>query len=614
MTSTTSCGITIDEVRISNFRLLENASVRLGSLTLLVGANNAGKTSFLEALYSAIGAGRRVLGKDDIHIKAGEADVPRTRRAIVDVRVRPTAPDGSMLDVFPAGSFWTNIWGTGIAQDDDFKDFLGIRMNLAWSQVYGEYRSERKFLKEWREFANWTEAEEKERVSAAQLEPLVLHYIDAQRDIEEDIKARGSFWRRLTDDLGLSPTEVAAAEALLSDLNQQIVGSSGVLQHLRSHLFEMSNVVTADGTQIEIAPVARRLRDLSKGIDVTVSSGGSQSFPLARHGMGTRSLASLLVFRAFASWKHAQAEKEGDLIHSVLALEEPEAHLHPQAQRALFAQVQAIPGQRIVSTHSPYFAGQAKLGQLRLFRRGADVSSVTEFDLSLLNSNDVRKLEYKVMLSRGDLLFARAVILFEGETEEEALPLWADEYWGATVHQLGYNCIGVGGGDYFPFIWLAQKLGIQWYVLSDGEALPLSTLNNCLNRAGLGNYSACKNVIVLPSGNDFEKQLVEDGYLPEIEIAFNAAHSKADYLTDYITDFHGKPRKKNVIRDYSGPYARHVAAVDALREQKTRMAVPVALATLAIPDVTRRIPPAVVTLFEAMVADGFVAQKAGGSP
>jgi putative ATP-dependent endonuclease of OLD family len=565
-------------------------------------------------MYAVIGAGRRTLGKEDIHIKAGEADVPRERRAVVDVRIRPVAADGTMLNVFPAGSFWTNIWGTGISPDEEFHDFLGVRMSLAWNAVYGEYRAERKFLKEWLDFANWLDAEEKERVSAAHLEPLVLHYMDAQRDIEDDIRARGSFWRRLTDDLGLSETEVEAAEALLSDLNQQIVGNSSVLQHLRAHLLEMSKVVTADGTQIEIAPVARRLRDLSKGVDVTVSSGGSQAFPLARHGMGTRSLASLLVFRAFASWKHTQAESEGDLIHSVLALEEPEAHLHPQAQRSLFAQVQAIPGQRIVSTHSPYFAGQAKLAQLRLFRRGAGVSSVTELDLSALNPNDIRKLEYKVMLSRGDLLFARAIILFEGETEEEALPIWVDEYWGCSVHQIGYNCIGVGGGDYFPFIWLARKLGIHWYVLSDGEAHPVSILNNCLTRAGLGDHSTCNNVIVLPNGNDFEKQLVEDGYLPEIEAAFNAMHSVADYLTDYIIELDGKPGKRSVTRNYSGSQGRHLAAVDALREQKTRMAVSVALATRAQPDVARRIPPTVMTLFKAMVADGFTVAKPASMP
>ncbi len=40
-------------------------------------------------------------------------------------------------------------------------------------------------------------------LDAAQIEPIALHYIDAKRDLEDDLRTRGSFWRRLTDDLGL---------------------------------------------------------------------------------------------------------------------------------------------------------------------------------------------------------------------------------------------------------------------------------------------------------------------------------------------------------------------------------------------------------------------------
>ena len=62
-------------------------------------------------------------------------------------------------------------------------------------------------------------------------------------------------------------------------------------------------------------------------------------------------------------------QEEHNSVHTFLALEEPEAHLHPHAQRALYGQVQAMPAQIVVSTHSPYFASQAGLEQLRLFRK-----------------------------------------------------------------------------------------------------------------------------------------------------------------------------------------------------------------------------------------------------
>ncbi len=36
------------------------------------------------------------------------------------------------------------------------------------------------------------------RLNAAQIEPLALHYMDAERDLEDDIPEAGSFWRRIT--------------------------------------------------------------------------------------------------------------------------------------------------------------------------------------------------------------------------------------------------------------------------------------------------------------------------------------------------------------------------------------------------------------------------------
>lgn len=56
-----SSGIKITDVCVSNFWSFKNIEVILDDLTILIGANNVGKTSFLGALYAAIGAGRKLL-------------------------------------------------------------------------------------------------------------------------------------------------------------------------------------------------------------------------------------------------------------------------------------------------------------------------------------------------------------------------------------------------------------------------------------------------------------------------------------------------------------------------------------------------------------------------
>jgi putative ATP-dependent endonuclease of OLD family len=615
-TYSTQSEIAITDVRVSNFRSLANIEVELNDLTVLIGANNAGKTSFLDAMFAAIGSGRKALSQDDVRLATGEALAPKEREVIIDLRIRPVGPDGKVLGNFPPGSFWTALWGSGIALDPvEFYEFAPIRTCLSWSGSKAEYVVERNFLKEWREFKDWIDTPvQTARVSAAQIEPIALHFIDAKRDLDDDLRKQGSFWRRLTDDLGLSAADVAELETALSGINQTIVDKSVILQHLKSNLADLQKVVTADSAGIDIAPVARKLRDLSKGVDISFSTFGAQSFPLARHGMGTRSLASLLVFRAFASWRHAKATSGGDKVHSILALEEPESHLHPQAQRSLFGHIKAIAGQRIVSTHSPYFAGQAQLEDLRLFiKKGGDTVS-TKLDLSQLSkADDRRKVQESVIDSRGDILFARALVLFEGQTEEQALPIWAQEYWGASIHELGFSFARANGTDYFPFIWLAKSLDIPWYLIADGEAQPLKNLEDALKKASLPDTSKSPNIVVLPGGNNFETQLIAEGYQGEIEAALDVAYSTAKFLDNYIAMNDGTPLgggKGN--RDFKSAGGRDRAIADAMKKSKTKLAKPIANQIAGLADPTRKFPSAIGQLFKTMgTAHGLV--KAGGT-
>ena len=598
-------GVAITMARVQNFRSMLNIEVGLNDLTVLIGANNAGKTSFLDAMFAAVGSGRKTLGLDDVRLAPGEAIAPKTREVLIDLMLRPIGEDGKISDKYPEGSFWTGLWGTpGIANDDDFNEFTPIRTVLKWSDMKGEYIVERKFLKEWKSFANWATAATHDRaLSAAQIEPLALHYVDAKRDLDDDLRRPGSFWRRLTEDLGLSDADIAAMEATLSAINQEIVDKSEILNHLKENLAGLQNVVSADSGGVDIAPVARKLRDLSKGVDVSFNTTGAQSFPLARHGMGTRSLAALLVFRAYASWRSKQATKGGDKVHSVLALEEPESHLHPQAQRSLFAHIKAIPGQRIVSTHSPYFAGQAQLEDLRLFIKTGGDTIVTRLDLSsLTDANDVRKLQETVIDTRGDLLFSRGLVLFEGQTEEQALPIWAHKYWGTTIHELGLCFVRANGTDYFPFVWLAKALRIPWYVFADGEAAPVKALDAALKKAGEPESAHCPNVVVHPAGKNFESQLIDEGYMAEIELALNAMSGSKTYLVDYVANMHGQKAKGGVVRDYKSAGGDERAAFDAMSNAKTSASKHLGHVITGLADPARRFPTKIKSLFEIVGA------------
>lgn len=282
----------------------------------------------------------------------------------------------------------------------------------------GEYTLERRFLKDWRtDAAKWEDSKPVEKVapvSAQQIEPVALYLLDAKRDMADDLRTRSSFWSKMVEEHGLTSEDVERIEEELSGINKDIVESSGVFTHIQTHLREFHETLSCDEESIAITPLTRHLRDLSRGMDVVLSTRGAPPFPLHQQGMGTRSLGTFLTFWAFTTWRQQQAS--AGAIHPVTALEEPETHLHPQAQRALFRQIQKMPGQRIISTHSPYICGQSEVAHIRHFSKQGEETIVRRIDLgkgaNRLTPDDLRKIDRQVMNTRGDMLFARALVFF----------------------------------------------------------------------------------------------------------------------------------------------------------------------------------------------------------
>lgn len=592
--------IKIIVARIHNFRSLKEVEVTLDSMTILIGENNSGKTSFLEALHSAIGAGRRIISEEDIFIGPEEKRVPRDREVTIDLLIRPIGSNGNIRDTFPEGSYWVSLWGIGVAQDNQENDFVAIRTQMKWSSTKGEYETEHRFLLDWPNLENWESArinEKAGRVSVNQTEPIALYFMDAKRDIQDELQNRGSFWHRLISDPGLTDKQIEDIEKDLSDINEQIVEGSDVLSHVQKHLNEIYRTLPCDKGSVAITPLTRHLRDLSKGMDINYSTSGAQSFPLVRHGMGTRCLAALLIFRAYSVWR--QQRKGRDRVHSMLALEEPEAHLHPQAQRAVFLHIEDTPGQQIISTHSPYIAGQADISQLRHFNKNGPITEVSQIDVSKFEGEDIRRIEREVLNTRGDLLYARMLILCSGETEEQALPVYAETYWGMIPSSLGISIVGVGGdGNYLPFLHLTSGLGIHWYICSDGEDSALGHVQNALKSIGITDVNSQNNIFMLPDKHKWETYLVDQGYSDVIQTMLDSYNKTKDFVGNYIKRMSGQKQHSGTIRNYDGEQGRKQAIIDILYEDKTKYATPLAHAITSLHDTERRIPKKIKEMFE----------------
>lgn len=286
---------------------------------------------------------------------------------------------------------------------------------------------------------------------------------------------------------------------------------------MQNHLKGVGDVVNCDGEGVSITSVARRLRDLHKGMDVFIPTVGAPAFPLGRQGMGTRSLASVLLFRAYTSWKMARRKSEA--LHPFLAIEEPETHLHPHAQRSLYGQIETIPGQKIISTHSPYICAQADVRAFLHFGKSGNDTQINAFKTSgdQMTSEDLRHVNRQVMNTRGDLLFSRCIILVEGETEEQSIPLFAKTHWGMHPHELGISVIGVEGKTaYTPFLRLAVQFNIAWCILVDGPDADIASVNECLKKVGIAEHPGNNRVYRIPKKLDFERYMTEPEYIDAV--------------------------------------------------------------------------------------------------
>lgn len=561
-------GVFVEEIRVRNFRCLKTIDVKLDDHVVLIGENNSGKSSFIHAIFAAIGAGQRLAGREDIFIASTETEAPKSREVLIDILIRPIDGDGKVIDKFPGASPWLVLWGNGVMQDDDGKDIVAIRTQLKWNDVRAEYVTERKFLKDWDldpAKAHLSKFADVPAVTSAQLEPLALYLLDAQRDIVDDIRSRSSVWGRMVSDHGLPAADVKQLEKDLSDINSKIVAGSKVLSHIEGHLGRYHRLLSCEPGGVKITPLARHLRDLGKGMDIVLSTKRASSFPLNKQSFGTRSLGTVLTFWSHMTWRQQQYGK--DTVHPLLALEEPEAHLHPQAQRALFRQIMnEMPGQRIVSSHSPYIAGMTHITKIRHFLKSGDettVSQISQGGPDALTDDDLRKIDRQIIASRGEILFARALIFFEGETEEQALPDFAEGYWKEHPNDLGMPLIGVGGyAGYSVFLKLAKRFRIPWFIFSDAEPDAVAKLDKTLKDISEEETSKNPQVVLLPNGLNFEKYLVTDevkDILKELVIKTKSTSpehekkvkaewdAKTDLKADLIAEFEANKTKYGAV-------------------------------------------------------------------
>jgi len=358
------------EVIIRNFRNLVDVRIPIDNMTVLVGENNSGKTAFLDALTQALpktGWSRNSPFEEYDYYMAKPEDSPRTSPGItVELWFRE-----DMSDEWPEAIIQTL---TEVIQTDPIRNLnsIGLRLTSVFDKDSDQFVAQRKFLNGKGEPLGG-KAENPAMVTRF-LEYVRLFYLSALRDSDSEFSPKSQFWGRILRDLKIDDAKRKQLTSELNKLNESLLTADPRLEQVRASLERIQTVLPSGG-KTAIQPLPLQPWDLMVKSQVVMRSKNADvDFPLSRHGQGIQSLAVLFLFQAFVEVLlkptfHTETE-------AILALEEPEAHLHPQAIRALTATINDIDAQKIVSTHSPYVVQNVPITSIRLFRRSGTLTTV----------------------------------------------------------------------------------------------------------------------------------------------------------------------------------------------------------------------------------------------
>lgn len=462
------------EIIIENFRGIHSLHLPLDGLTVLIGENNTGKSTVLEALRVVLtrGFGVRRGGQFteyDFHLKDAAA-TPQTAEPISIILHFAETQEGE--------------WPDAIVQQmsEVIQLDMTAGLNHLWLQATGAFQAESaSFVTKWA-FLNSSGAELVPR-NAAPLNLISkfvpLFFLSALRDASQEFGQRGQFWSGFLKSIQLPEDQRKKIEEMLGEVNTSLIGANPALTEVTRKIADAGRLVSLDSADpVVLEAIPTRVFDMVGKVQVHLKSSQGAKLPLQRHGEGTQSLAVLMLFQAFASANLAEVYSPEST--PILALEEPEAHLHPSAIRSLGSFMETMPGQILVTSHSGDLVSRVPVAALRRLYKHDGETKVGRVVNGIFSDRELQAIDYSIRLARGHYLFSRCWLLVEGESDCHLMPLLF-ELMGHSQDQVCISVLEISQvidkGE--PLIKFAKALGIQWFLMADGDGAG----NDYVNRA-----------------------------------------------------------------------------------------------------------------------------------
>jgi putative ATP-dependent endonuclease of OLD family len=454
------------QLTISNFRKLQKAKLRFQpGLNILVGANNVGKTTVVDALRALLA------GHDESYPRFDINDVhrPHDGTSAGDHQARE---EHDNIETLPKSITFHYVF-RGLDEDDE-ADFLpALKIDTAGkAEVHITVRyTEADQIGRLR-VKRWCGDHEDVVLTMDMMENLRGVYLPPLRDASQSLKpGRASqlarLFQLLSDDAGRN--EINETLKKLDEELKKHQPITTTYTAIKSRHDDMLGSQLAQLLELELS--GSDFQRLASRLSLMVDA-----FDIEQNGLGFNNLIFMAVVLS-------ELAKNPESSYRGLIIEEPEAHLHPQLQAILLRYLETIettdgekPVQLFVTSHSPNFASIADIDSLAcLVDTGDTVETFFPRDITF-EKGKREKLERYLDVTRAEIFFARRVIFVEGAAELMLVSVLAEKA-GCKLREHGVSLISVEGLNFDSFLPLFGKkaLKIPVSIITDADPVDTST-------------------------------------------------------------------------------------------------------------------------------------------
>lgn len=188
-----------------------------------------------------------------------------------------------------------------------------------------------------------------------------------------------------------------------------------------------------------------------------------------------------LIFLSLKLLEYQLKQSTNKIAH-FLFIEEPEAHIHTHIQKTLFNNIKNNNTQIIISTHSTHISSVSQISSMNILCTEDKETKVYQ-PSNGLDSTQIIRIERYLDAIRSTILFAKGVVLVEGDAESIIIPILVKKVLGISLDEVGISLINMSSTVFDPIakIFATDRIQRKCSIITDNDLSIIPLENDATN-------------------------------------------------------------------------------------------------------------------------------------